>query len=195
MKKTICIILVLITILTTFISCNESEILTIQNETQDTTTDNEKILYIEYSGYGEFIVWNEIERVDYYEILLDGNTKIETIDNYYSTSDLEIGEHRVTINAIKNKSKITAAMLNFEVKGIKEENLNQISTELSYSLVNISIERYNTSLGIIKSDEISEGTQGVICKKNESTYWVICYSTTLRLDKNYDKTNINISKR
>ena len=195
MRKIISIISI-IALIATLTSCNNNNIhkndSTIKSTIKESETE-EKKLYIEYNGYMECIQWTRIEDATSYQIFFDNDNPITIQDNYFSTSNMKFGYHKVTINAIKNSKTILSGTSEFVIEGITEAQAKDALKKLSPSIVSISTQKYNTTLGIIQSNKETETVEGIICYNNGNTYWAICYSPLLRTNINYDKTKINIT--
>ena len=149
-------------------------------------------LYLSYSGYDECIYWTKIETADYYEVQFDQGKENQTEDKFYTTENLKIGNHNVIVKAIKDNQTITTENLSFKIEGITEEDIEKNKKKIFETEVEIYIEKYNLKLGFIKTDKITDGSQGIICKKQGNEYWAICYSALLQSSTKYDKTDITI---
>lgn len=166
---------------------------TFSSETIGKDEIQEKI-FIEWINRQNTFYWQSIPQAAKYELYIDTNKYGTTSETRYEIEKLSLGEHTVKVIALDlNNKEITQTTQNFEYIGLDETKaLNKAKNDLVYSIVKISIKKYNTSLTFIKKDEVSASTWGVICKKNGNTYWAICYSPLLVSSKQYDKTIITV---
>lgn len=151
-----------------------------------------------YNTESKNIVWDKVENAEEYEIkiyLINQTITKKTTETYFDVSNLSPGTFSVSIKPISsNKKYETGKEIKYEIKipGFNQTLAREkVKEELRYSIVFIKITRYNTILGI-KTDKQTEQIEGVICKKNNNTYWIATNSPLLQSNTKYDKTEIII---
>lgn len=144
------------------------------------------------------IKWDAVDKAEEYEIniyLINETINTKTQNTYYDVSNLTPGIFSVSIKPIDTDNKYKAGKetkYNVKIPGFnKDMAYEKVEEELIYSIVLITVTRYDSFLGI-KTNKTVEQKEGVICKKSNGSYWAITNCPLLKSNTKYDKTEITV---